>query len=246
MQLMDVLGTCRAAAGLCAGGSQRTMYTLPLLFKDGHLFVELEEELWLLDTGAPASFGATNKLSIAGKQFEIPTNSVGLTAAVLSQYVGVQSTGLLGGDVLNQFDHIVDAVSGSLTISTTELTHNGPTVLLDEFMGIPILTVQIDGTDYRMFFDTGAQISYFQGDSLSNFRATGRVKDFYPGVGQFETETHEVDFWPGNVAFTLRCGRLPGSLGAMLLAAGTEGIIGNQILANRVIGYFPRRRTLVL
>jgi hypothetical protein len=31
-----------------------------------------------------------------------------------------------------------------------------------------------------------------------------------------------------------------------LMVAGAQGIIGNQVLANRVAGYFPRRRLLVL
>lgn len=31
-----------------------------------------------------------------------------------------------------------------------------------------------------------------------------------------------------------------------LMMAGAQGIIGNQILTNRVVGYFPRRRLLVL
>jgi hypothetical protein len=31
-----------------------------------------------------------------------------------------------------------------------------------------------------------------------------------------------------------------------LMMAGTEGIIGNEILQDRVAGYFPRRQELVL
>ncbi len=31
-------------------------------------------------------------------------------------------------------------------------------------MGIPIVTASVGWSDYRMFFDTGAQISYFQED----------------------------------------------------------------------------------
>jgi len=31
-----------------------------------------------------------------------------------------------------------------------------------------------------------------------------------------------------------------------LKAAETEGIVGNAILSNRTVGYFPRRRRLIL
>ena len=50
----------------------------------------------------------------------------------------------------------------------------------------------------------------------------------------------------GGVVFTLRCGTLPGLLGMRLLVAGTQGTVGNAILKNRTVGYFPRRRVMVL
>ena len=39
---------------------------------------------------------------------------------------------------------------------------------------------------------------------------------------------------------------LPGILGMTLGIAGVEGIIGNKILMERTLGYFPRRRLMVL
>jgi hypothetical protein len=50
----------------------------------------------------------------------------------------------------------------------------------------------------------------------------------------------------GDVALTFRCGRLPPFLGLTLMAAGVQGIIGTDLLAGRVVGYFPRRPLMVL
>lgn len=222
------------------------MSTLPLQLRDGHLFVELGGDLWLLDTGAPASFGASSSLTIAGEQFSLDTSYLGLTAETLSQFVGLPCVGLLGADVLGRFDHIFDTTGGRLTVSTAKLPHGGQTIRLDDFMGIPIVAARVGDRDYRMFFDTGAQISYFQGDSLTEYPSAGSVTDFYPGVGQFQTDTYNVPVSLGGVAFTLRCGALPGLLGMTLMMARTEGIVGNAILSNRRVGYFPRRHTLVL
>src|SRR5262249_16283684 len=152
----------------------------------------------------------------------------GLTAATLTRFVGVPCVGLLGADVLGHFDHLWDEASGTLTISTSELAHGGHVSRLAEFMGIPIVTAQIAGTDYRMFLDTGAQISYFHDDSLTDFPSAGTVTDFYPGVGRFQTDTYEVPVMLGGVSLTLRCGTLPGLLCATLRMADTEGIVGNQ------------------
>ena len=222
------------------------MTTLPLIFNHGHLFVELEENLWLFDTGAPTSFGAFESLRIAGEQFSLCSTYFGLTASTLSQYVGVECSGLLGTDVLGRFDHILDTAGGRLTVSTTELSHDSQSVRLDEFMGIPIVTTGVGGSGYRMFFDTGTQISYFQEDSLAEFPSAGIITDFYPGVGQFQTDTHEVPITIGDISFLLRCGCLPGLLGATLMMADTQGIIGNQVLIDRIVASFPRRGILCL
>ncbi|MCX5651344.1 MAG: hypothetical protein NTU45_08150 [Planctomycetota bacterium] len=113
-------------------------------------------------------------------------------------------------------------------------------------MGIPIVTAQIGDRAYRMFFDTGAQISYLQSDALNDFPATGSVTDFYPGVGEFETDTHDVQVSLEGVPFTLRGGTLPGLLGMSLSMAGTAGIFGNAILEERSVGYLPRRDVMML
>lgn len=222
------------------------MTVLPLRFRNGHIFVELAGGLWLLDTGAPTSFGAWSSVSFAGEEFDVERTYLGLTVATLSQFVGLPCAGLLGADVLGRFDLVFDIASARLTVTTGELEHGGTVVELDEFMGIPIVTARVGGRDYRMFFDTGAQVSYFQDDSVAQFPSAGSVTDFYPGLGQFETDTHWVPVSLGSGEFTLRCGTLPGLLGMTLMMAGTKGIIGNELLLSRTVGYFPRRRVLIL
>jgi hypothetical protein len=55
-------------------GKGISMTTLPLTFNHGYLFVKLEGELWLFDTGAPTTFGASESLRLAGEQFGISSN----------------------------------------------------------------------------------------------------------------------------------------------------------------------------
>ena len=222
------------------------MIKLPLQYRNGHLFIELGDGLWLLDTGAPDSFGTAVSLSLAGEQFAIQSNYLGLTAEALSRFVNVRCMGILGGDVLGGFDHILDVAGGTISIATDELALTGASVDLDDFMGIPIVEARISGSSCRMFFDTGAQLSYLQEDALAGFPSAGPAIDFYPGVGQFQTETHEVQLRIGTEMFTLRCGRLPDMLGMTLMMANTQGIVGNEVLRDRTVGYFPRRGTLTI
>jgi hypothetical protein len=123
---------------------------------------------------------------------------------------------------------------------------DGETLGITDLMGIPIIQVNISGVVRRMFFDTGAQISYFQDKSLEPFPKSGAITDFYPGYGQFQTETYMVKATLGKLQYEIRCGSLPGLLGQTLTMTGTSGIIGNEIFRERVVGYFPRRKILVV
>jgi hypothetical protein len=221
------------------------MYTLSLHVIKGHMFIQVREELLLLDTGAPSSFCASSPLTIADQQFELPNNYFGLSPNTLSSYVGVKTSGLLGADVLGEFDMIIETPNNSITLATDNLTFAGHTVPLEFFMGIPIILVRINSKVYRIFFDTGAQISYFQDELLTDFPPSGQTMDFYPGIGQFTTETHIVDLQIGEHMFSFRSGRLPELLGLTLMMAGTQGILGNAFLIDRKVGYFPRRKIIL-
>ena len=225
---------------------QNGIHDLPLQILNGHVFVRIGEALWLLDTGAPNSFGLTRSLVLGNEVFNLNTNYLGLTANTLSQYVGITCSGLIGMDILSRFDCLFDAISVKFTFAAGEIIRSSQNIGLDVFMGIPIIEARIEGRDYRMFFDTGAQISYLQCDSLTDFPTAGVVTDFYPGVGQFDTDIHNVSVSIGENIFNLRCGVLPGLLGMSLKMASVQGIIGNAILCDRIIGFFPRRKTIVL
>ena len=219
---------------------------LPLHFRNEHLFLENDGAWWLFDTGAPISFGIQPEFVLEGVNFRLADTYFGLNADTLTGFVGVECAGLLGVDVLGQFDFLLDISSGTVDVSSGMLEHVGRPIPLDNFMGAPIVLPRIRGIDRRMFFDTGAQISYLQHDDLATFPPAGDVTDFYPGFGQFQTKTYDVETVLGDATFVLRCGTLPELLAATLTLANTEGIIGNQILRNQRTGYFPRRNLLVL
>ena len=232
--------------GCARDGDTTAMNRLPLTIQKGHLFVGIAGEQWLIDTGAPVSFGGSAGLSIGEERFQLGAGHRGITPAKLTEFIGVPCAGLLGGDVLNRFDHIFDLIDGQLTLSTNEAAHDGAAVPLDDCLGIPIVTARIGGRDFRMFFDTGAQISYLEPELLAGFPSLGDFVDFYPSHGRFTTQTHHVPLSLAGISFQLRCGSLPKMLSAAMSIAGTRGIVGNAVVCGRRVGYFPRRRLLVL
>ena len=218
----------------------------PLHTISNHFFLEKDGGLWLIDTGAPQSFGGIPTLELGGIAFEIPDNYMGLTSAQLSEFVSADCIGLLGADVWGSFDALLDQSGESIMLSTEELELDGVALGLEDFMGIPVVTANIAGANHRMFFDTGAQISYLQDDSIVNHPKTGSMEDFYPGFGSFSTDIHQVPIKLEVLEQTLSFGKLPELLAGTLSLADTTGIIGNELLMGRTVGYFPRRQKLIL
>lgn len=222
------------------------MTTVPLHVKQGHLFVELEGELWLHDTGSPGSFGNADRLLLAGQEFALERGFRGINAEDPFQMTGVRCCGLLGTNILARFDQVIDCVNGLWGLSSDSIAHGEVRVPISEIGGIPVLTAQVSGEDYRMFFDTGAQVSYFQSASIATFPFVERAADFYPGYGRFETDVHRVACSIGGRETTLLCGTLPPTLAGLLSQTGVHGIVGNELLLNRPLGYFPTQGVLFL
>ena len=217
----------------------------PLLFESGHIFLLSGDDAWLLDTGSPVSFGRNKEIAIHGERFEISSSYMGLNSEVLTDFIGRDTVGILGVDVLNLFDINFDFKKNIVSFFTNQNSFDGITLTLDEFMEIPIVEVSIGGVTNRMFFDTGAQISYWQDDGLIRYPKDTVLSDFYPGFGQFDVQTHLVDCELGTLNKLLRIGSLPGILGMTLMMAGVGGILGNEILDARATVYQPRSKRLV-
>jgi len=219
------------------------MYKLKYI--SGHIYVEINGLDWLVDTGSPSSFGSLNNLKIENKIFTILPSLLNLDVTTLSKYVEHEVAGLIGTDILNQFYIIFDSKNGKITFSVDPLVLEGEILDIDEIMGIPSIAVTVDNDEGYMFFDTGAQISYIQQSIITKNKPTGIIKDFYPGVGQFETETAVIDLQLGNLDYTLQCGYLPEILNMTLMMTNTIGIIGNETIQDAVVGYFPKENKLI-
>ncbi len=194
-----------------------------------HYFIEVEGGLWLVDTGAPITFGTTKALNICGEHFHFNNTYLSLSTQSLSEFIGTACNGLLGMDILRVHDILFDSARGEAVFGDLKVMDETSAVPLEDFMGIPVLPVGVNDRTYRMFFDTGAQLSYFQDASIHEHTEAGEMEDFFPDNGRFSTQTYYVEMMIGSYPMILRSGMLPGLLGMTLQLANVQGIIGNQI-----------------
>jgi len=67
-------------------------------------------------------------------------------------------------------------------------------------------------------------------DMLKDLKYNEKCKDFYPGIGEFETPIYDISGYIDEQRIPLKCGVLPSLLETGLAALGIEGIIGYDLL----------------
>ena len=216
--------------------------TYPLELIDGHLYIRLGPEWYLIDTGSASSFSARGMVSILGESFRLPKRlSQTVTIEWLREKTGQpQLAGLLGNDVLQHFDHLWDLPAAQATLSIDELGMSGDVVRL-KGKTLRTFKVEVDGRSYRPLWDTGAKVSYFADRELAKTPYLGMTRDFHASIGDYDTPTHRMSMKIGKTHVTLRC--------ASFKPLGwdhSDGIIGSDLIKGRKALYAPRRNCLVL
>jgi len=220
------------------------MYKLKYI--NGHIYAEIDGNDWLIDTGSPSSFGKVSSIEILSKTFELEESLLDLNADTLSKYVDHQVAGLLGTNILNEFNILFDIKNQIIIFSEDEIEIAGEVFNIEEVMGVPVIQTQVDNKEISVMFDTGAQLSYFQKEIIDKENSLGIVKDFYPGIGYFDTDTAMIEIKLGQLNYHLKSGYLPKNMNMGLLMTGTEGIIGNDIMLELTVGYFAKDNKLIL
>jgi hypothetical protein len=209
--------------------------TLPLKRIGTHLFLELENELLLVDTGSPDSYSEGEARSIA-PGLRIPHHrSLIVETRELQRMVGVPALGLIGMDILGRCDVVFDLMSGHITLDLAGLTRPARSHELRSVMGVPVLDLpQAEGvganaTAIPVFLDCGAQYTYLPSTRIAATKV-GKVKDYSPILGPINSTLYETAWpqkdTPGLFGVPKRFACPPRGLTTLLNLAGVEGILG--------------------
>lgn len=222
------------------------MQSFSLEFNNGHLIIIYDDYRFIFDTGSPGSFGIIPVIKFDEKSFSLQPNFSGVTVQDLSNFLEIPVSGLIGADIINKFDILINLLSNMITFSSNPLETDGEIFEIENYLGIPVVKLNINNKPFRFFFDTGAKFSYFQEVKDENFPYFDTVQDFYPGLGYFETELYLTEIFLGDLRFYIKCGILPELLEMTLKMANIDGILGNEVMQNRIIGLFMRKNILTI
>jgi hypothetical protein len=198
----------------------------------GHPIIDDGDNRILIDTGAPSSIHASDRLNFCSESFGCSTSYIGLTVSKISDMLGTEITTLLGADILSEYKILLDYKNKAIGFSRQEIYIDGTQVDISNFMGIPIIKLTVDNQELKFFLDTGAKLSYLSDSLTINYESVGTDEDFYPGVGKFQTECFEIPTVFGDKEFVVKYGNLPTLLQMTLMLAETDGIIGFDFFNN--------------
>ena len=229
-----------------------------LIAAEDHVFVELNEGRFLVDTGSPLSFGDVSVATFAGQRHQLPSSLMGIDVASLRKLFQGPCSGLLGLDVLGTTNLLFDLRDGEL--------HTGPNAWdsvpqsdriacdVRAVAGLPVVRVSICNQPVAAAWDTGAKFGYVADASIcEGATSMGEIDDYNPVLGRMHSDSWlvDVDLAPNRAASQTspsvireRVGILPPMGSQMLAMAGIEAIIGCSWMPDWYIGLEKNSRSM--
>jgi hypothetical protein len=198
-----------------------------------HIIIEINNQLVLIDTGAPMSIGDNFKFKIINDEHIIKNKNSWVTIENLSKLIGMKLDVLIGMDIISKYDiHMVSKKKVIRFIKNNTVKFSDNSIKLKTSHNIPYIKLYINEKKYRFVYDTGAPISYIKKELIENKdNYVDEVEDFSPFIGKFNTKIYNFKISISKYKdIEVRFGILPEKLVSMLEMTKTYGVIGNILL----------------
>ena len=205
-------------------------YRFNLIKEDLHLIIELDGNSLLLDTGAPYTIANKGVIKFCNSNDPAAKNMTGVTITNISDLLKRKIDVLLGNDVLSLYHIRISRSVNTVNVNREIIDDVGITIPFEFLMGVPVIELKVENKMKKFFFDTGAQLSYVNKEAVVNHQMLGVKKDFYPLIGEYETNFYELDAEIARNDHKMQFGVLPELIGMTLTIAGVDGIIGTELL----------------
>lgn len=218
------------------------MQSFPYTLQNGYPVIQVGEYQMLLNTGSAESMGRMAQFTLDKRTHPIKPSTLRLTVESLSSWLSTPVDGMLGADILTQYDFKLLPERMQIVFTTGEFRPYGYANHFELYMGVPITPVSIFNQDMRLFFVTAARRSYLNADLLRGQIAHGTTTEYYPGIGVFTTSLYRIAIWVAGYDVELEVGEVPAPLASMLSAMDSRGVLGIDVLRGFEVCMAPRRR----
>jgi hypothetical protein len=172
-----------------------TTYSHPLFERESHLFVELPEGPFLVDTGSPMSFGTTGTITFAGETSPLRERAMNISMSTIQKLVTGPCSGLLGMDVLGKHTFCLALRAGELRVGQLGDMKRGIRLASKIVLGVPLIGIFTRGKSIQAILDTGAQYGYvLNRDLVDGLDTIGTIKDYNPLLGDISSDAWRLPY----------------------------------------------------
>lgn len=190
--------------------------------------------LVVIDTGSPVSFHKNGHIVLCGQEYTVNSSYMGTDSAYISQKVGVDISGLIGMDIISQYDIWIDTMKGDGTIDFYDNDFTSMwSVETFSIFGCPGIIMIINGQRSRMLFDTAAPISYVKESFINGLPICGHAMDFTPLTqNEYEVDLYSLNANFASKQFDIKIAKSPIFIAQLLEQLNVDGIIGYDLIDN--------------
>jgi len=223
-----------------------------------HMFIELPEGLFFVDTGSPVTFGRTGTATYGATQLPIPRRCGPLEVGALhglhlEEQLGRPIDGLIGMDLMSTAPVLWDGPAGEAVVGQ-DAPEAGSSLISAPLVldAVPMIETVVEGRPMRMIFDTGAQYGYMtERSNLAVGDDAGSFDDFHPILKEIRTESIHADValvatHGESIRFTERFGHDEPLSEAILRKLDVDGIVGCSWLPRHRVWFSPRTAQLAV
>ncbi len=214
------------------------MKSYDLMISNGHLIIKLADGYYVIDTGSPFSMSDNLQFIFLDKQIianPIFANMVNLKA--MSQFIGVDLTGIIGCDLIRDTCCTFDLKTNQLLLSEISIAGNYSDFLITDMnylQELPFIEIGFNGKIVNSFIDTGATISYFRRSYFEGKPSLRVENDTHPMYGDFTTNIYQTEITIESHQFEIEVGTLPDVMDMMFNMINADAVIGYDLLKNKI------------
>jgi hypothetical protein len=223
---------------------------------EGHLIAEIGIHRVVIETGFPFSFGDCGTLSICGREFQIPRELDLLTATFSAtdygKLIGKDFKALMGADLLDKFDFMIDLRKMKILFATKLENIDGDQVEFQLKGNLPIVSVDLPEGTFPFLIATGNKHSFLDSSIGQHYQVVDEDKDFLPNIGdqqgrEFQTPLRKVKFKLGGKSYSQYFGQYPPSEEETFRSGfGVQGVFGGDFLERKPVIFSWKRKELCL
>ncbi len=213
----------------------------PLFASNGLLLTQIGADRYLIDSGWPASISAGSSIQIGSRRFDVWSRLGTVDAAEVSRKVGEPVAGILGADILSQFDVLMDVRRGILALDENTMPWPGKVIPADFRSGVPVLSVVIGGAPARLVLGTGTKHSFLKEKLAAHGDPVGKAVETLLGLADVEMDLRQVVILLGGASLAVRAGSPLPTLECLRVVPDLDGTLGAEFVLSKRVAFSARQ-----